>query len=182
MNHPSLNTPTPADLATVELSIEPLTPQAFAPFGTVMAALEDGVAFGPQDAMLELSRGTPRFYTMRLHNPAAPGEALKVRRITRHRAVTQALASVGGHEWVMAVAPPSEVDTDGAEPALQNIRAFRIPGDVAVMLHRGTWHAGPMFETPEASFFNLELADTNQVDHHTCDLGRRYGTTLRLVG
>lgn len=170
-----------ASFALIDLPIQPLTPQAFAPFGTVMAALEDGIAFGPQDAQLELSRGTPRFYTMRLHRRHTDAD-MTVRRITRHRAVTQALASAGGHDWVMAVAPPLQVDVPDAEPALADIRAFRIPGGVAVMLHRGTWHAGPLFDTPEACFFNLELADTNQVDHHSCELGPRYGAALRLVG
>jgi ureidoglycolate hydrolase len=170
-----------ASFALMDLPIQPLTPQAFAPFGAVMAALEDGIAFGPQDAQLELSRGTPRFYTMRLYNRHTDA-GMTVRRITRHRAVTQALASVGGHDWVMAVAPPLQVDVPDAEPALADIRAFRIPGDVAVMLHRGTWHAGPLFDAPEACFFNLELADTNQVDHHSCELGPRYSMALRLVG
>ena len=65
--------------------------------------------------------------------------------------------------------------------APQDIRAFRIPGDVAVMLHTGTWHAGPLFEAAEMSFFNLELADTNVVDHHSCDLTSRYGLVIQLA-
>jgi len=156
----------------VDLKVRPLTAEAFAPFGTVMAALADGVPFGPADAQLELSSGTPRFYVMRLET-----RGRTVRAITRHRCVTQALASVGGHPWLLAVAPPLRVDDPEAEPAWQDIRAFRIPGDVAVMLSRGTWHAGPLFDTPEAAFFNLELADTNVTDHHTS----RLPVALRLV-
>jgi len=175
MNNP-ITTPTNDAVHWTELRIEPLTAKAFAPFGTVLAALPDGQAYGPGDAVLDLSRGTPRFYTMRI-----PGGSLTVKQITRHRQVTQALASVGGHSWVMAVAPPLHVDVADAEPALADIRAFRIPGDVAIALHRGTWHAGPLFEAAEASFFNLELADTNVVDHHTCHLTHRYGTALRLI-
>jgi hypothetical protein len=53
---------------------------------------------------------------------------------------------------------------------------------VAVMLFRGTWHAGPLFEGAKASFFNLELSDTNVTDHWNCDLVTRYGVTLKLVG
>ena len=34
-------------------------------------------------------------------------------------------------------------------------------------LHVGTWHAGPLFEGPAMAFFNLELSDTNIVDHFT---------------
>lgn len=161
-----------------DLPIEPLTAEAFAPFGTVIAAGEDGAPFGPGDAQLVLSEGTPRFYIMRI-----PGRGLTIGGITRHRQVTQALASVGGEPWVVAVAPPIAVEDAAAEPALADIRAFRIPGDVAIMLHCGAWHAGPLFPEGELrSFFNLELADTNVVDHQNCILTQTYGTALRLVG
>jgi ureidoglycolate lyase len=161
----------------IDLSVEPLTAEAFAAFGTVIPPTEDGVPFGPDDAQLDLANGTPRFYAMRI-----PGCGFVVSRITRHRKVTQALASVGGHPWVMAVAPPFNLDAPDAQPKLEDIKAFLIPGDVAVMLHRGAWHAGPLFEAgTEASFFNLELADTNVVDHHTVDLAATYGVALNLT-
>ncbi|MDQ0036284.1 ureidoglycolate hydrolase [Variovorax boronicumulans] len=78
--------------------------------------------------------------------------------------MTQTPASVGGFDWVMTVAPPIALEDPDAEPRLEDIRAFLIPGDLAVMLHVGTWHAGPLFDAEEMSFFNLELADTNIVD------------------
>lgn len=165
-------------MTLTDLPVAPLTAEGFAPFGAVLQALEDGTSFTAQEGQLDLSRGRPRFYVMRLHGRADG----VVRRITRHRQVTQVLASVGGHPWSIAVAPPHGLAQDDAEPALQDIRAFRVPGDVALLLARGTWHAGPMFEATEASFFNLELADTNVVDHHSCSLVERYGTALRLSG
>jgi ureidoglycolate hydrolase len=154
-----------------------LTPEGFAPYGTVILPADDGTPFGGGDAELVLSGGTPRFYAMRL-----PNRGLVISRITRHREVTQVLASAGGMPWLLAVAPPPEVDGANAEPALEAIRAFRVPGDVAVMLKRGAWHAGPLFEMAEASFFNLELSDTNVVDHWNCDLVARFGVSLRVVG
>jgi ureidoglycolate hydrolase len=160
---------------TVDLPILELTAERFAPYGSVIAPMQDGVPFGVAEAALDLSAGAPRFYAMRL-----PARGLTVTQITRHRRVTQVLASVGGHTWFLAVAPPLAVDDPKAEPALDDISAFRIPGDVAVLLHKGSWHAGPLFEGDEQSFFNLELADTNVVDHHTADLVARYGCALRL--
>ena len=157
------------------LPVIDLTPEAFAPYGTVMPPTEDGAPFDPQDAVLYFGAGTPRFYTMRL-----PNRGVVISRMTRHREVTQVLASAGGSPWLLAVAPPPVVDAPAAEPALETIRAFRIPGDVAVMLLRGTWHAGPLFMAPMASFFNLELSDTNVTDHWDCDLTRRYGMALQL--
>jgi ureidoglycolate lyase len=82
---------------------------------------------------------------------------------------------VGGKAWFVAVAAPS-----GAEPRIEDIKAFRIPGDRAIMLYKGTWHAGPHFEGEPQSFFNLELADTNVVDHDTCKITERYAQALRL--
>ena len=159
-----------------DLTARDLTPEAFAPFGAVIAAKQDGAPFGPEDGGLYLNGGTPRFYTMRL-----PNRGLTISRITRHRNVTQVLASAGGAPWLLAVAPPPTEDAADAEPALEAIQAFHIPGDVAVMLLRGAWHAGPLFEAAEASFFNLELSDTNVTDHWNCDLAGRYGVALRVV-
>jgi ureidoglycolate lyase len=153
-----------------------LTPESFAPYGTVIPPREDGTPFGQRDALLHLAGGVPRFYCMRL-----PNRGLVIRHITRHRQVTQVLASASGSPWLLAVAPPPATDLPDAEPALEVIRAFRILGDTAVMLLRGAWHAGPLFEAPEASFFNLELSDTNVTDHWSCDLIQRYGVALRLV-
>ncbi len=158
-----------------ELAVKPVTAEGFAPFGTVIPPTEDGVAFGPEDAVLKLNAGTPRFYTMRI-----PGRGLMVEEITRHRQVTQVLAAAGGHSWTVAVAPPGDVEDPRAEPAIEDIRAFLVPGDTAVMLAVGTWHAGPLFDGDERSFFNLELSDTNVTDHQTCRLVERYGTRLDL--
>src|ERR1700761_8359205 len=112
-----------------DLPVEDLTPGNFAPFGTVIPPMADGTAFGPQDAALYFGAGTPRFYAMRL-----PNRGLEITRITRHRSVTQILASAGGQSWLLAVAPPPAIDTTDAEPPLEAIRAFRIPDDVAIML------------------------------------------------
>jgi ureidoglycolate lyase len=164
----------PAPHKSVDLPIFELTPERFAGYGSVIAPTENG-ALRDNDAALDLSAGRPRLYAMRIF-----ARGLTVTQITRHRRVTQALASVGGHTWFLAVAPPLMVDDPTAEPALGDIVAFRIPGDVAVLLHKGTWHAGPLFEGEPQSFFNLELADTNVVDHHTSDLVTRFGCALRL--
>ena len=147
-----------------------LTPDAFAPFGTVIAPEDDGAPFSQADAQLDLSGGRPRFYAMRV-----PPRGLLVKQITRHIRTTQVLASVGGKAWFLVVAAPSV-----AEPKIEDPKAFRIPGDRAIMLYKGTWHAGPHFEGEPQSFFNLELADTNVVDHDTCRLTERYGQALRL--
>jgi len=159
-----------------DLRIEPITTAAFAPYGTLIEAAEDGKPFGPDEAQLVLDRGTPRFYILNLKHREPVFHV-----ITRHIAVTQVLASVGGKPWFIAVAPPDDADNPAAQPDPRKIRAFRIEGHQAIMLGRSTWHAGPFFDAPVHDFFNLELADTNQVDHHNCRLDAVFGLRYRFV-
>lgn len=143
------------------------TPEAIAPYGTLIEPGEDGTPFGAADAVLELGRGTPRLYVMRL--TARP---LVVDRITRHAAVTQCLAALGGEAWFAALAAPG--DPDDPEGCPGPIEVFRIPAGTCLALHRGTWHAGPYFTAASMDFLNLELADTNVTDHHTVRLDRAF--------
>ena len=158
--------------STQTLIAAPITAEGFTPFGKLVEPMPDGTPAGPIDHALDLSAGRPRFYIMALtHRP------LTVSRITRHAQATQVLAAVGGLTWLLAVAP-ANANSDTPDPAA--IRAFIVPGNVAVLIDRGAWHAGPYFESPEMSFFNLELDDTNIVDHETCDLAARFGLTFDL--
>jgi ureidoglycolate hydrolase len=147
---------------------------AFAPFGQVIMPSEDA-PFGPKDAQLDLSQGTPRLSIMKLYE-----RGLSFDKITRHGKVTQCLAAMGGKDWLVAVAPPIVSDDRTLMPDPAAIRAFRIPGTVAVKLHRGTWHAGPYFTQPTVDFLNLELSDTNEVDHVVCYLARDFGISFKF--
>jgi ureidoglycolate hydrolase len=80
--------------------------------------------------------------------------------MARHRRVSQCLGSLQGKEWFMAVAAL----TENAAARLENITAFRIPGNRIIKLHVGTWHAGPHFKHEDCLFLNLENADTNTQD------------------
>jgi ureidoglycolate lyase len=165
-----------ATLRQIVLPVLELTPEAFAPFGQVIAASADGKLYDAEDAQLELGRGIPRFYIMSLkHRPLA------FQSITRHLLVTQCLASVGGTPWLVAVAPPLDPDNEAGRPDPAKITAFRVPGAKGIKLHRSTWHAGPFFDTPQLDFFNLELSDTNKIDHHSCRLDREFGLEFRFA-
>jgi ureidoglycolate lyase len=153
----------------------PIDPVNFAPFGQVIVPTEDGTPFGDDDAQLELTRGTPRHYIMRLRE-----HGLRIETITRHLQVTQCLSAMGAEDWMLAVAPPVAPDDPAAMPEPETIRAFRISGRVAIKLHRGTWHAGPFFIAPIVEFLNLELSDTNEIDHTNCYLTRDLGIAFRF--
>jgi ureidoglycolate hydrolase len=142
-----------------QLQTQLITPENFQRHGQVIYASKDGKAFDAEDAQLNLQNGIPRFYIMRLQ-----GRGRKFHTITRHVKCTQCLGSLEGKDWLIAVAPPSN---DINEPALGEISAFRIPGNCFIKLNVGTWHAGPYFEHETVDFYNLELSDTNVVDHFT---------------
>ncbi len=144
-----------------QLQAEWVTPENFRPYGQVIFASEDGKPYDVEDAQLNLQNGTPRFYIMRLHK-----RGRKFHKITRHVQCTQCLGALEGKDWLMAVAPPKN---ESDRPAKGDIKAFRIPGNCFIKLEMGTWHAGPYFEDDIIDFYNLELSNTNIVDHFTHD-------------
>ncbi|XP_068644492.1 uncharacterized protein [Aristolochia californica] len=158
------------------------TPETFQEFGQVIEASPDGHEFGSTDAQLELHRGIPRLYIMHIQD-----RKLKFSKITHHAKVTQCLGSIGGEEWYLGVAKASILDENrnGTEmgnnvvkskhghyygpPAADDVHVFRIVGPKFLKLNVGTWHAGPLFRAKEMDFYNLELSNTNVVDHTTHD-------------
>lgn len=141
-----------------QLQAQWVTPENFQPYGQVIWASEDTKSYDAEDAQLKLQNGIPRFYIMRLHH-----NGRKFHKITRHVQCTQCLGSLEGKDWLIAVAPPRDTE----QPALEEIVAFRIPGNCFIKLEVGAWHAGPYFEHTFVDFYNLELTGTNIVDHFT---------------
>ena len=152
------------------LAIRNLTDEAFAPYGQIIAPLRTGGQGSgsheehSREADLVLGNGEPRLWIMHL-----PHVGLGFTRIARHRRVTQCLGSLGGKEWLIGVAPPGDLGDD-ARPRIEDIAAFRVPGDRLIKLHVATWHAGPHFVHDECLFFNLENLDTNRRDFHAVPL------------
>jgi ureidoglycolate lyase len=117
------------------LQPRPLTPAAFATFGTVIEARTDTaleinqgfttrfhalaeVAAGPNGrAMLSIFRGRPR--------------PVEISRLERHPLSSQAFVPLGGRRWLVVVA-----DTPRAEAC----HAFLARGDQGVQYHPGVWH------------------------------------------
>lgn len=156
-----------------QLQAEWVTPENFRRYGQIISASHDGKVYDAEDAKLNLQNGIPRFYIMRLQS-----KGRKFHKITRHVQCTQCLGSLEGKDWFIAVCPPNN---DVNEPALAEIAAFRIPGNCFIKLNEGTWHAGPYFEHETVDFYNLELADTNEVDHFTHDFLKSHQLEFEMV-
>ena len=159
-------------LTLKQLKADWINSENFKPYGQLITASIDGKPFDQEDAQLNLSQGIPRFYIMRLEQ-----KRCKFSRITRHEHCTQCLGSLEGKDWLMAVASPSLSN----EPDLEKLAAFRIPGNCFIKLDVGTWHAGPYFDHNFIDFYNLELSDTNVVDHFTHDFSKSHQLKFEIV-
>jgi len=123
-----------------EVATEPLTRQAFAPFGEVIGthgadsfpinqgrterfhALATVELLGVNDqGILSIFRGQPL-------------EPLVIALMERHPLGSQAFVPINRGPFVAVVAPPGPFDEN-------EIRVFLVPGDHGVSYRPGTWHA-----------------------------------------
>lgn len=131
-------------MATVQtLRAELVTREGFAPFGELLTPSGPGLPHVYGDAL--------DTYRVGSFESDAPVEfivtrsrlrELRVLYLERHHQITQTFIPLGGHAIVVAVAPPDAPLVDGV-PGLDQLRAFVVPGDAAVNIHRGTWHEVP---------------------------------------
>ena len=160
------------NLTLKQISAVSITPENFQPYGQLILPSPDGKAFDKTDAVLKLDQGIPRFYIMRLEH-----RGRTFNQITRHDYCTQCLGSLNGMDWLMAVCPPSA----SIEPDISRMSAFHIPGNCFIKLEIGTWHAGPYFEHQVVDFYNLELSDTNVVDHFTYNFATNQNLKFEII-
>lgn len=125
----------------IELKVETLTPDAFAPFGDVIEASEAVRHFtinagsteryhdlarldaGPEGRLIaSIFRGQPRTLPF------------TVSMMERHPLASQAFMPLSNRPYLVVVAPP------GQAPAAQNLRCFLASGRQGVNYATGTWH------------------------------------------
>lgn len=159
-------------LKKIKIPATPISKSNFKPYGQLITPVDDSKAFDVEDAILTLNNSTPRFYIMRLQYR---GKTFS--KITRHNLCTQCLGSINNCDWLIAVCPPAT----GLTPDIDQLKAFKIPGDCFIKLDVGTWHAGPYFSHDEVDFYNLELSDTNVVDHFTYNFSTQHNLEFEVV-
>lgn len=115
------------------LRLQPLTPEAFAPFGVV----KEPPAPGQRDAM-EAGLGVNRTDTtvrLAFNHPSPHRLPLLATKMERHPWSSQTFIPLDVSRWVIMVAP----DKHGA-PDPAGLIAFLATGDQAVNYHIDTWH------------------------------------------
>jgi ureidoglycolate lyase len=118
------------------LKIEPISAEAFAPFGQLLPPAPPGKG-GRQELIEELhnDRASAR---PRLSIAAADPKALPLTAVEMERHVhsSQAFAPLDCASYLVVVAPHGE----GEMPDLEKVRAFRVPGDTGINYKADTWH------------------------------------------
>jgi ureidoglycolate lyase len=155
-----------SEVRTVELVVQELTAEDFAPFGVVS---NPGVT-----ARLEL--GGPVAITEVRVEP----RPLSVDFLARHVRTTQTYVPLGGRSAVLVVAPPSDLSDPKALPDLTRLAAFRLDGSRAVTLHKGTWHRTPIVDGEAAHFIVLDRVDTLE-DLDLVDLRMNLGADVSIL-
>ncbi len=125
--------------------ITPLSPANFAPFGAILspegrARLPVNTYGDKLNLFREAFSSDQPIEWFIAEGFRRPGEALF---LERHMAITQTFIPLANDPFLMLVSPPDAGEDALGLPAAETMRAFLIPGDVGVQLHRGTWHENP---------------------------------------
>jgi ureidoglycolate lyase len=139
-----------------ELTPEPLTAEAFAPFGSVIEATDEAVKLDINQghavrydrlAEIDVADGTGVISLFR----ARPLGELVLEAFERHPLGSQSFVPLSGRPYLVAVAPPGDFD-----PA--KIRLFHAEGHQGVHYRKGTWHHFLLVLEPDADFLVVDRA------------------------
>lgn len=141
-----------------ELTPEPLTAEAFAPFGRVIEASDAAVKLDINqghavryDALAEVDVADGGGSGVISLFRAQPLGELVLRSFERHPLCSQSFVPLGGRPYLVAVAPPGDFD-----PAA--IRLFRAEGHQGVHYDRGTWHHFLLVLDADSDFLVVDRA------------------------
>ena len=144
------------------LPIEPLSKDAFAPFGTVIecdGATEIAINQGTTtrfDALAAVDvadfDGHP---IISLFRGSRRPDPIMLELMERHPRGSQAFYPLSNAEWLVVVAPGNADDT---APDFAAMRCFLARGDQGVSYHKGTWHHPLLVLAPEQDFLVIDRA------------------------
>src|SRR5262245_34612377 len=152
-------------IRTICLTIQPMTPESFALFGELIC--ERG------QIEVDLDRGRANIVAQTVESRPMTFDFLG-----RHQRTEQVFSPLGGVKSIIAVAPPSEIDS--ALPDVERMAAFLVDGACAFKLHRGTWHTSAFQVGPCATFLLLDREGTLEEDFDLRDLKTSLGIVVEI--
>jgi len=124
----------------IEVPVEPLTHESFAPFGQIVGVLEGKPTWK-----------RPRLTSWRMKFSMDGHPDLKMIRyefqdmefdmMESHITHTETRIPLSGGQFVMVVAAPTEPIDNPVNPKVETVRAFLIDGSQGIMFWRRTWHS-----------------------------------------
>ena len=165
---------------TVKLKVEPMTADAFSPFGELLDATEPSPDHSGSFPV-SFDGGKVRVSTALLLY-----KGLKFTGLEQHFHVTQAFIPISGAPAVVAVAAPTPQGDANAIPKSEDVRAFLIDGTKGYMLKKGTWHSDrlPLYG-PGSKMVIITDEETSQdlLEHGsmTTPVDRRGGWKLNRI-
>ena len=141
-----------------EITPEPLTAEAFAPFGSVIEASDEAVK-------LDINQGHAVRYDRLAEVDASDGGGtgvislfrakplgeLVLRVFERHPLGSQSFVPLSGRPYLVAVAPAGDFDPDA-------VRLFRAEGHQGVHYRKGVWHHFLLALEAESDFLVVDRA------------------------
>lgn len=147
----------------VAIAPEPLTPEAFSEFGSVV---------GPERLVLT-STEFPFFTNVATLQP----DDGPITYLNRHHDHHQIFATFDGRPMIVVVASPR---LGASELRPEAVSAFLTDGNTAIVFHVDTWHVAPRAVGPEPIRALNVQATNNQVHTERVELGPTFGWEVRL--
>lgn len=143
----------------LKLRPQPMTAEAFAPYGTVINGDRQDEPHYSSDIgtaawRVDLDVAQPLYIALR-----TPPSTLLVTQLERHFNVQQTFLPLGGATAALIVARPTSGDD---LPGPQDVAAFLLDGSFGYALHVGTWHSLDRLPVTAAdtNWFMITHADT----------------------
>ena len=149
----------------VQIKAEPLTPEAFRPFGQVV---------GRDEVKLDLREGEEfRMGIIHMRN-----RGYQIASMNHHRNSTQALIPLENKACLVIVAPPGATFTEASD--LKQVKAFLCDGSVGINIGLHTWHQALLPIGGEMKMVNVQGVHSEH-DTYNCDFQHDLDAVVEIV-
>jgi ureidoglycolate lyase len=152
-------------MQTIQIKAEPLTSEAFRPFGQVVGKDEVNLAL----------RNDEQFRMSIIH---MRNQGYQISRLNYHQNSTQALIPLEGKACLVVVAPPGMTFREASD--LKQIKAFLCDGSVGINIGLCTWHQALLPIGPEMKMVDVQGVNSSH-DTHSCDFQRTLDAVVEVT-
>jgi ureidoglycolate hydrolase len=149
---------------TLQIKAEPLTAEAYRPFGQVI---------GLEKVQMKIVNDRFRMSIINMQY-----QPFRITHLNRHIKSTQALVPLAGKACLVVVAPPT-VNMDSPED-LKQVKAFINDGSCGINIDLGTWHMALLPLGPEVSMVNIQGEHSGE-DTEERNFEEQFDTVIEVV-